>query len=136
VHFLQFWHPHPHPHPHLHRRNRGNFCPQNKGIRPAGYLAEVLMREEGSWWWKGDKVEARVKGAIEQWKAQVPKSYRGALGVLEDKEVYGLVHNQEMMEAQFLAWVGQVAWDAAENLLQKNMKELEIEKGWNIVKQN
>jgi hypothetical protein len=41
-----------------------------------------------------------------------------------------------MTEEQFLEWVDQVAWDAAENLLQKAMKGLEIEKGWNIVKRN
>jgi hypothetical protein len=28
--------------PHLHRGNRGNFCLQNVGIRPAQYPAEVL----------------------------------------------------------------------------------------------
>jgi hypothetical protein len=94
----------------------------------------LLMTEEGSWWWKGDKVEERVKGAIEKWKAQVPKSYHGALSALEDKEVYGLVRDREMTEDQFLEWVDQVAWDAAENLLKKDMKKLQVEEGWTIVK--
>jgi hypothetical protein len=87
------------------------------------------MTEEGSWWWKRDKVEEQVKGAVEKWKAQVPKSYHGVLSTLEDKEVYALVRDKEMMKDQFLQWVDQVALDAAENLLQKDMKELEIEKG-------
>jgi hypothetical protein len=53
----------------------------------------LLMTEEGFWWWKGDKVEERVKGAMEKWKAQVPKSYHGVLNALEGKEVYALVHD-------------------------------------------
>jgi hypothetical protein len=73
---------------------------------------------------------------VEKWKAQVPKSYHGVLSALEDKEVYALVRDREMTEEQFLEWVDQVVWDAAENLLQKDMKELEIEKGWHVVKKN
>jgi hypothetical protein len=66
----------------------------------------------------------QVRDAIAEWKESVVQGYHIFLSGLTPEEVYEVVAHKKTEKEDFLNWLDQYAWDAAQVALEEDMEKL------------